>query len=56
MFERGEELARLPKTYLEGTRVKGSRMRMRDLVAGFELEKRREKDAPSKGGRAKKRD
>jgi len=56
MFERGEELARLPKTYLEGTRVKGSRMRMRDLVAGFELEKRRGKDAPSKGGRAKKRD
>ena len=56
MFERGEELARLPKTYLEGTRVKEIGMRMRDLVAGFELEKRRGKDAPSKGGRSKKRD
>lgn len=39
LFERGEERARLPRAYLEGARVKGSRLRRVDLEAGLGLKK-----------------
>ena len=51
LFERGEERARLPRAYLEGTRVKGSRLRRVDLEAGLGLKKRELK----KGEGTKKR-
>jgi len=59
LFERGEERARLPRAYLEGARVKGSRLRRVDLEAGLGLKKRdgegtkKRRDAEK---RAKKKD
>lgn len=53
LFERGEERARLPRAYLEGTRVKGSRLRRVDLEAGLGLKKPTARDGE---GTKKRRD
>ena len=43
LFKKGEELVRVPRAYLEGTKIKGSRLRAVDIVKGLGLEEAFEK-------------
>lgn len=55
LFVKGEEIARVPRAYLEGAKVKGSRMRRVDIVKGLGIDERFERTG-GKGGEAKKND
>ena len=55
LFEKGEEVTRVPRAYLEGAKVKGSRMRKVDIVKGLGIDERFER-TKGKGGEAKKKD
>ena len=58
LFEKGEEVARVPRAYLEGAKVKGSRMRGMDIIKGLGIDERFERTGGSVGKRpeAKKKD
>jgi hypothetical protein len=58
LFEKGEEVARVPRAYLEGAKVKGSRMRGMDIIKGLGIDERFERTGGSLGKRpeAKKKD
>ena len=55
LFVKGEEIARVPRAYLEGAKVKGSRMRRVDIVKGLGIDERFERTG-GKGREAKKND
>ena len=56
LFKKGEELVRVPRAYLEGTKIKGSRLRAVDIVKGLGLEEAFEKAGGGKSLEAKKKE
>ena len=48
---KGEEIARVPRAYLEGAKVKGSRMRGIDIIKGLGIDERFERTSPKSVGK-----
>ena len=51
LFVKGEEVARVPRAYLEGAKVKGSRMRRIDIIKGLGIDERFERTSPKSVGK-----
>ena len=51
LFLKGEEIARVPRAYLEGAKVKGRRMRGIDIIKGLGIDEGFERTSPKSVGK-----